>query len=53
MLLNMALKDTSRGNAKWAETQRERAEEMKVHIERIRKILETATVSDAEHNREG
>ncbi|MDB5261331.1 MAG: hypothetical protein JWQ14_612, partial [Adhaeribacter sp.] len=51
MLMNMANQD-SNGLNKWANTQRERAEEMKIHIERIRRILEAATVSDAEHQRE-
>ncbi|WP_026463213.1 chemotaxis protein CheB [Adhaeribacter aquaticus] len=52
MLINLATQDTNRGNKKWADVQRERAEEMKVHIERIRYILEAATISDAEHHRE-
>jgi two-component system chemotaxis response regulator CheB len=51
MLMTMASQDTGRGNSKWANVQRERAEEMKVHIDRIRHILEAATISDAEHRR--
>jgi len=50
MLVNMANNDTS--NNKWANLQRERADEMKIHIERLRRILETATLSDQEHRRE-
>jgi len=50
MLMGMATQNN--GNSKWAEEQRKRAEEMKTHIERIRSILEVATVSDAEHQRQ-
>ena len=53
MLLNMATQNGQNfGNNKWANIQRERADEMKIHIERIRRILEASTVSDAEHHRE-
>ncbi|GEO04846.1 chemotaxis protein-glutamate methylesterase [Adhaeribacter aerolatus] len=47
MLTGMAEKEL--GNTKWANMQRQRADEMKVHIERIRRILEAATISDQEH----
>ncbi|MGV3589004.1 MAG: chemotaxis protein CheB [Adhaeribacter sp.] len=50
MLMSMA--NQEKGNSKWAILQRDRAEEMKTHIERIRRILEAATVSDQEHQRE-
>jgi len=49
MLLSMANQES--GLNKWANMQRERADEMKTHIERIRRILELATVSDAEQHR--
>jgi two-component system, chemotaxis family, protein-glutamate methylesterase/glutaminase len=53
MLMNMANQNGQNfNNSKWANVQRERADEMKIHIERIRRILEAATVSDAEHRRE-
>jgi len=51
MLISLA--DQDRGNNKWANVQRERAEEMKTHIDRIRRILEATTIADAEHEREG
>lgn len=50
MLINMA--NQEKGNSSWATLQRDRAEEMKTHIERIRLILGAATVSDQEHQRE-
>ncbi|MFB9864593.1 chemotaxis protein CheB [Rufibacter immobilis] len=39
MLSSMADQDRKRGSRYWANSQEERAEELKVHIERIRKIL--------------
>ncbi|WP_205499906.1 chemotaxis protein CheB [Rufibacter psychrotolerans] len=39
MLSSMADQDRKRGSKYWASTQEERAEELKVHIERIRKVL--------------
>ena len=50
MLMSMANQEN--GNSSWATLQRDRAEEMKTHIERIRRILGAATVSDQEHRRE-
>jgi two-component system, chemotaxis family, protein-glutamate methylesterase/glutaminase len=50
ILLNMA-SQTTNGNSKWTQTQRERAEEMKVHIERIRAVLQQSSVADTEEKR--
>lgn len=39
MLENMAHMDRSKGQSRWATLQQERADEMKVHVDRIREIL--------------
>lgn len=50
ILLNMASQERS-GNTKWTETQRQRADEMKVHIERIRAVLQQSSLADTIHKR--
>ncbi|PSR53111.1 hypothetical protein AHMF7605_06005 [Adhaeribacter arboris] len=39
MLMTMAAQDRGKGQTRWAEMQQERANEMKVHVDRIREIL--------------
>ncbi len=39
MLMNMANQDRSKGQSRWASMQQERADEMKVHVERLKEIL--------------
>jgi two-component system, chemotaxis family, protein-glutamate methylesterase/glutaminase len=47
LLLNMARQHENL-SPRWAQSQQDRAEEMKVHVERLRQILEVSTLSDAE-----
>ena len=47
LLLNMA-QQHQHLSARWAASQQERADEMKVHIERLRGVLEISTMADAE-----
>ena len=49
ILLHMSQNDNQKGNRRWAENQEERAEEMKVHIERLRELLARTALSDQEH----
>jgi two-component system chemotaxis response regulator CheB len=47
LLLNMA-RQHEHISARWANSQQQRADEMKVHIERLRQVLEISTLSDTE-----
>ncbi|MBF9254032.1 chemotaxis protein CheB [Pontibacter sp. 172403-2] len=49
ILIHMAQGGTEKGNQRWASVQEDRAEEMKVHIERLREILAKSALSDEEH----
>lgn len=49
VLLHMSQKETGYGNNRWAGMQEERAEEMKVHIERLRDLLTKSALLDEEH----
>ncbi|GAB3812884.1 chemotaxis protein CheB [Pontibacter rugosus] len=46
ILLHMSQNETDKGNRRWASAQEERAEEMKVHIERLRELLAKAALSE-------
>ncbi|MGV3503905.1 MAG: chemotaxis protein CheB [Adhaeribacter sp.] len=47
MLLNLASKDKE-GKNQWVRTQRQRADEMKVHIERLRSVLQQSALPDSD-----
>ncbi len=49
ILLNMSQAESSNSNKRWVSLQEERAEEMKVHIERLRELLIKSALSDEEH----
>ncbi|MDX5347863.1 MAG: chemotaxis protein CheB [Hymenobacteraceae bacterium] len=49
ILLHMSGNDLQKGNNRWATMQENRAEEMKVHIERLRELLTLSAQSDEEH----
>lgn len=49
ILLQMSQGEISKGNRNWATVQEERAEEMKVHVERLRELLAKSVISDDEH----
>ncbi|RDV14474.1 chemotaxis protein CheB [Pontibacter diazotrophicus] len=46
ILMQMSQVDNDKGNRRWATVQEERAEEMKVHVERLRELLTKAAVAD-------
>ncbi|QCR22096.1 chemotaxis protein CheB [Pontibacter sp. SGAir0037] len=48
ILLNMSQNESNKGNRRWATMQEEKAEEMKVHIERLRLLLSQSALSDDE-----
>ena len=49
ILLHMSQGETDKGNQRWAGIQEDRAEEMKVHIERLRELLARTALSDELH----
>lgn len=49
ILLHMSQGETDKGNRRWANMQEGRAEEMKVHIERLRELLARTSPTDQEH----
>ena len=49
ILVNMSHSETEKGNRRWATMQEDRADEMKVHIERLRELLTKSALSDEEH----
>jgi two-component system chemotaxis response regulator CheB len=48
VLLHMSQGESIKGNRPWATVQEDRAEEMKVHIERLRELLAKSTQTDEE-----
>ena len=48
ILMQMSQTEGSKGNGRWATMQEERAEEMKVHVERLRELLAKSALSDDE-----
>ncbi len=49
ILMQMSRGESNKGNQRWASIQEERADEMKVHIERLRELLNKSSLSDAEN----
>ncbi|MFD3001919.1 hypothetical protein ACFS7Z_16215 [Pontibacter toksunensis] len=49
ILRQISQAESSKGNGRWATMQEERAEEMKVHVERLRELLAKSALSDDEH----
>lgn len=49
ILLHMSTNEADKGNRRWATMQEDRAEEMKVHIERLRELLTKTALADDEH----
>lgn len=48
ILLQMSQAEDSKGNQRWATMQEERAEEMKVHIDRIRELLSNSALESGQ-----
>lgn len=48
ILLHMSQNETDNGNRRWADMKEDRAEEMKVYIERLHHLARTA-LNDQEH----
>ncbi|WP_162054217.1 chemotaxis protein CheB [Pontibacter pamirensis] len=46
ILVQMSQADNDRGNRRWATLQEERADEMKVHVERLRELLAKTALAD-------
>lgn len=49
ILLHMSQNVDQNGNGRWSSMQRDRAEEMKVHIERLRQLLAQSSLSEDEN----
>lgn len=49
LLQMMSQGEQGNGNRRWATVQEERAEEMKVHVERLRELLAKSALTDEEH----
>jgi two-component system, chemotaxis family, protein-glutamate methylesterase/glutaminase len=49
ILVNMSQTEVAKGNSRWGSIQEDRAQEMKVHIERLRELLSQSSREDKNH----